>query len=201
MPWWSSSPATSTLRRPWSTSSYRLLCSTAPRNNRGGSLEWGRSPRARAAAGVDSEPTGRAVYRRLLADPVSGTLSDISEQRYRPSATLERAVRARDVTCRFPGCRRSALGTGSGTDLDHTVPWPVGSTSAANLAVLCRRHHRLKHTPGWSVVLHPDGSMTWTTPTGRLFSSEPWSYLDPADVGTEDKQTDEESGPDPPQRE
>ncbi len=87
------------------------------------------------------------------------------EKRYRPSAALDRAVRARDVTCRFPGCRRSA--DSAGTDLDHTIPWPEGPTSATNLAVLCRRHHRLKHTPGWNVQLDPTGVMTWTTPTGR----------------------------------
>ncbi|HEX5016075.1 MAG TPA: DUF222 domain-containing protein, partial [Actinomycetes bacterium] len=47
-----------------------------------------------------------------------------AEHSYRPSPALDSAIRARDVTCRFPGCRRSTLGTGTGTDLDHTVPWP-----------------------------------------------------------------------------
>jgi hypothetical protein len=104
-------------------------------------------------------------------------LTDIAEKSYRPSAALDRAVRARDVTCRFPGCRRTA--DSSGTDLDHTVQWPEGATTPANLAVLCRRHHRLKHTPGWTVTLHPTGVMTWTTPTGRTLHTEPWRYTDP----------------------
>ncbi|MCZ3387585.1 MAG: hypothetical protein LH645_00315 [Actinomycetia bacterium] len=115
--------------------------------------------------------------RRLLADPATGTLTDLAEKGYRPSAALDRAVRARDVTCRFPGCRRAA--DSAGTDLDHTVPWPVGPTSAANLAVLCRRHHRLKHTAGWTVTLDPTGEMTWTTPTGRIYQTEPWQYTNP----------------------
>lgn len=149
------------------------------------------APEARELADAGTESLKQVVLRRLLADPVTGTLTDLSETRYRPSPALARAVRARDVTCRFPGCRRSAVGPANGTDLDHTVPWPVGSTSATNLAVLCRRHHRLKHTPGWSTVLHPDGSMTWTTPTGRQFNSEPWAYLDPG----------EGAGPAPTQRE
>jgi hypothetical protein len=118
------------------------------------------------------------VFRRLVTDPATGVLIDLSEEQYRPSTVLDRAVRARDVTCRFPGCRRSALGTHSGTDLDHTVPWPQGSTSASNLAALCRRHHRLKHSPGWSVRLDATGVMTWTTPTGRIYASEPWQYDD-----------------------
>jgi hypothetical protein len=127
----------------------------------------------------DVAGTGESTvtWRRLITDPVSGALTDVAEKRYRPSAALERAVRARDVTCRFPGCRRSA--DSAGTDLDHTVPWPVGPTSAANLAVLCRRHHRLKHTAGWSVLLDATGAMTWTTPTGRQYRTEPWQYTDP----------------------
>jgi len=85
--------------------------------------------------------------RELLADPVTEVLPNAThatgsgragppEQSYHPSAALQRKIRARDVTCRFPGCRRSAFGTHSGTDLDHTLPWPSGTTEAGNLAVL-----------------------------------------------------------------
>jgi hypothetical protein len=122
----------------------------------------------------------------LLTDTRTGTIASVvglAEQQYRPSAELDRAVRARDVTCRFPGCRRSASGSHSGTDLDHTIPWPEGSTSPDNLAVLCRRHHRLKHCAGWNVTLHPDGSMTWVTPSGRNYQTYPWEYADPPDTG------------------
>jgi hypothetical protein len=119
----------------------------------------------------------KVVFRRLVTDPATGVLTDLAEKSYRPSAALDRAVRARDVTCRFPGCRRTA--TGPGTDLDHTTPFPTGPTAATNLAVLCRRHHRLKHTAGWTVTLNPSGVMTWTTPTGRQFATEPWRYTNP----------------------
>ncbi|HEX5017884.1 MAG TPA: HNH endonuclease signature motif containing protein, partial [Actinomycetes bacterium] len=136
------------------------------------------APEARTLAGPSADDPHRTVFRRLLTDPATETLTDIAEEQYRPSARLERAVRARDLTCRFPGCRRPAVGKGTGTDLDHTIPWPEGPTKASNLAALCRRHHRLKHTPGWNVVLHPDGTMTWTTPTGRTYTSEPWRYTE-----------------------
>jgi hypothetical protein len=151
-----------------------------------------------ANAGTDSgsEGSGQGVsvrsqvtFRRLVADPVTGILTDVGEDRYRPSAGLDRAVRARDVTCRFPGCRRSA--DRAGTDLDHTVPYPAGPTAATNLAVLCRRHHRLKHVAGWTVHLNPSGVMTWTTPTGRQFHTEPWQYTEPWHY----------TDPDPPSRE
>ncbi len=121
-----------------------------------------------------------ATWRRLLVDDTSGALVDSAERQYRPSPRLERAVRARDVTCRFPGCRRSAVGGSTGTDLNHTVAWPEGATEAANLAALCRHHHRVKHSPGWSVEHRPDGSLEWTTPVGRRFTTEPWAYLEPA---------------------
>jgi hypothetical protein len=135
-------------------------------------------------------PDRKVIFRRLVTDPATGVLTDVAEDRYRPSAVLDRAVRARDVTCRFPGCRRTA--DSAGTDLDHTVPYPAGPTSAANLAVLCRRHHRLKHTAGWTVHLHPTGVMTWTTPTGRQFHTEPWRYTNP------DHDPEPEHDPDPP---
>ena len=139
-------------------------------------------PGAETGAGADGSTSGPGVgsgvtFRRLVTDPATGVLTDLAEDRYRPSAALDRGVRARDVTCRFPGCRRTA--DSAGTDLDHTIPYPAGPTSATNLAVLCRRHHRLKHTAGWAVTLHPTGTMTWTTPTGRTYQTEPWRYTDP----------------------
>ncbi len=118
------------------------------------------------------------TWQRLLTDPTTGALTDLSP-RYRPPIRVDRAVRLRDVTCRFPGCRRSASTPRSGVDLDHTVPWPAGSTSADNLACLCRHHHRVKHSPGWVVVLNSDGAMEWTTPGGRRFMTQPWQYDDP----------------------
>jgi len=121
---------------------------------------------------------GEPLVRRLLTDAATGHLVDISEKQYRPSAQLDRAVRTRDHVCRFPGCSRPATTKRSGTDLDHSIPWPRGETTASNLAVLCRHHHRLKHSPGWSAELMHDGVMRWTTPTGKTFVTEAWAYAD-----------------------
>lgn len=133
------------------------------------------------SAGSDGWPNvDDIVFRRLLTDPDSGHLVSLSERQYRPSAALDRSVRARDRVCRFPGCNRPATKK-QGTDLDHTIPWPRGQTTAANLAVLCRHHHRLKHSPGWSVDMHPSGVMVWTSPAGRTFRSEPWVYVEPGE--------------------
>lgn len=46
-----------------------------------------------------------------------------------PSAKLADYIRARDLTCRFPGCDVPAWNT----DIDHTVPYPAGPTHPSNL--------------------------------------------------------------------
>jgi hypothetical protein len=64
-----------------------------------------------------------------------------------------------------------------GGELDHTVRWPDGPTSAANLAGFCTTHHRGKHqAPGWHYTLDPDATLTVTTPTGLTTSTEPPPY-------------------------
>ncbi|HEX5016976.1 MAG TPA: HNH endonuclease signature motif containing protein [Actinomycetes bacterium] len=126
-----------------------------------------------------SEWIDSATIRRLLTEATNGYLVDVTERQYRPSRALDRTVRLRDQVCRFPGCSRPATTSRSGTYLDHTVPWPEGETAASNPAVLCRHHHRLKHSPGWSVKLSPDGLMTWVTPIGKKFVTQPWIYSDP----------------------
>ncbi|MGY1606633.1 DUF222 domain-containing protein [Geodermatophilus sp. SYSU D00700] len=93
---------------------------------------------------------------------------------YRPSAALDRHVRARDRRCRFPGCRRPVPRAG---ELDHATPWPADPTTAANLTGYCTGHHRGKHqAPGWRHVLAPDGTLTVTTPTGLTAATTPPPY-------------------------
>ncbi len=86
---------------------------------------------------------------------------------YRPGARLARWVRLRDRRCRFPGCRRPA----STADLDHTIPWPRGATSEANLHALCRTHHRLKTHTGWRVETLTGHTLQWTSPRGHTYTT------------------------------
>ncbi|WP_300344637.1 HNH endonuclease signature motif containing protein [Nesterenkonia sp.] len=54
---------------------------------------------------------------------------------------LRQAISFRDGVCQAPGCTVPA----ERCDVDHRVPWEErGRTSAGNLWLLCRRHHRLK---------------------------------------------------------
>ena len=100
------------------------------------------------------------------------TTSD-AEQRYRPSTALAEFVRARDLTCRAPGCDRPALDC----DLDHTIPWPTGPTHASNIKCLCRVHHLLKTFWGWRDEQLPDGTVIWTLPGGHRYVTTSGSAL------------------------
>jgi hypothetical protein len=108
----------------------------------------------------------------LVANPVTSPMAAL---RYQPSAALERAVRCRDLTCRFPGCSRPAVGC----DIDHTIPFnhqnPAagGLTVWENLKCLCRQHHRLKTFGGWRDKQLADGTVIWTSPTVRSYRTTP----------------------------
>nr|WP_300337856.1 HNH endonuclease signature motif containing protein [Actinomyces sp.] len=110
------------------------------------------------------------TWRRLLTDPVSGTVLDVGRRRYRPPAALADAVRARDVSCTHPGCEVPARRC----DIDHIRPWSQGgTTSLDNLTLLCQAHHYLKHSPGWSLTRTEDGGLVWRTPTGARYRRDP----------------------------
>ena len=101
------------------------------------------------------------------------TPAEEPESGYRPSAKLARFVRARDLTCRFPGCTAPA----ESCDIDHVIPYPLGATHPSNLACLCRKHHHLKTfwTGDWELKLLPDGAAVWTSPTGHTYTTYPGS--------------------------
>jgi hypothetical protein len=127
-------------------------------------------------------PITAAEARRIASDGVwqalrtdaEGRLTGRGTRTYRPSAALASYIRGRDGKCRWPGCGQSARRG----DIDHTVAFPAGETTPDNLAVLCRRHHRLKtdsdHRPdGWKVQQKQEGILTWTSPTGRRYVTRP----------------------------
>lgn len=96
------------------------------------------------------------------------------EPRYRPGVALSEFVRMRDLTCRFPGCDKPA----DFCDLDHRVPWPYGATHPSTLRTLCRLHHLLRtFWTDWTDIQHPDGTIEWTTPSGRTYTTRPGSQL------------------------
>ena len=106
---------------------------------------------------------------RALLDARTGTLMETVTTAYRPSKNLTEFVTTRDGTCRMWGCPRPAVKC----DIDHARPWPTGPTTPTNLGGLCRRHHRLKQQRRWTYQLAPDGTATWTSPTGRKRITQP----------------------------
>ena len=107
-------------------------------------------------------------WKRFITDPQTGALLDYGRETYQPPQALIDFLIARDRTCRFPGCRRSA----ALSDLDHAQSWEEGgTTSLDNLGALCRRHHQLKTHGGWSIESRSDGSCTWTSPLGKIYQT------------------------------
>ncbi len=92
---------------------------------------------------------------------------------YQASPGLRHVLEIRHATCSYAGCQRPA----ERCDLDHTVPYDRGGrTCTCNLAPACRRHHKAKQTPGWRLVQSQPGHLTWTTPSGRSYTSRPTQY-------------------------
>ncbi|HYJ57173.1 MAG TPA: DUF222 domain-containing protein [Mycobacterium sp.] len=137
----------------------------------------------RRIAGLIPGMRGAIVPAPLLADLIAhgaevrfvGGPEDVKGvDGYRPSAAMDRFVRARDLTCRMPGCDRPAMHA----DIDHTVPYPYGPTHPSNTKCYCRIHHLLKtFWLGWSDCQEPDGTVHISTPTGRTYTTKPFATL------------------------
>ena len=112
---------------------------------------------------------GDTRWRHILTDRATGAVLDVGTWSYRPPTALDRHVRTRDVTCRFPGCGVPAREC----DLDHLIPFPQGPTNAENLHALCRRHHQLKHDHNWTVEPLPHSGLRWTSPHGSTRDTWP----------------------------
>jgi len=98
---------------------------------------------------------------QLLVQVTDGRnpLAELKDADEVPAAT-RRAVRARDRGCRFPGCDAPE----DWCDVHHLTPRAAGGThEPTNLALGCRRHHRLVHRQRWRPRLDPrTASITWT---------------------------------------
>jgi 5-methylcytosine-specific restriction endonuclease McrA len=85
---------------------------------------------------------------------------------YRVPPWLAEAVQLRDRTCVFPYCHRPVRGC----DIDHVVPHSRGGpTTLANLACLCRLHHRLKTHAHWTYYMLLPGIYVWHSPHGHTW--------------------------------
>ena len=81
---------------------------------------------------------------------------------------LRRAIFARDVRCRFPGCHQRI------DEVHHIVFHSHGGpTVTSNLVGLCWHHHHLVHDSGWHIAGDPGGRLAFRSPFGREMTSDP----------------------------
>jgi hypothetical protein len=90
-----------------------------------------------------------------------------------PGVMLRHLAQIRHATCTAPTCRRPA----ARCDFEHNVAYEAGGrTCLCNGNATCRHDHRLKQHRGWKVEQVTPGTIRWTTPAGRTYSTEPTRY-------------------------
>ena len=86
-----------------------------------------------------------------------------------PTGAQRREIWRRDRCCRFPGCPNAIF-----TDPHHLRWWIRGGpTDLPNLALLCKYHHALVHSKGWTVSGDANGEVVFVGPSGRALTSRP----------------------------
>jgi hypothetical protein len=80
------------------------------------------------------------------------------------TAAQRAALVVRDGGCAVAGCDRPP----AWCEAHHLVHWLHGGpTDLANLALVCRAHHRAVYEGGWRLARHPDGQLTASPPHRR----------------------------------
>lgn len=112
--------------------------------------------RRQACDSAVSRITNRAQHAELEAE--------VSHASRTIPPAIRRAIVVRDRGCVFPGCGRPP----EWTDGHHLRHWiDGGPTTVENLALLCRRHHRMVHEGGWQLVRRSDERFD-AVPVSRL---------------------------------
>src|SRR5918993_4550107 len=112
--------------------------------------------------------TGRLQAATALLPPTLGGGPTQPLEVGRTTRVIQPAQRAalavRDGGCVFPHCTRPL----AWCDAHHLRHWLHGGpTDLANLALLCRAHHRAVHEGGWRLQRGPDGRLTPIPPHRR----------------------------------
>ncbi len=111
----------------------------------------------------------------LTIDPIPAGDCDHRYQAsgHDPGVKLRHLTQIRHATCTAPMCERPS----SRADFEHNIPYEQGGrTCLCNTDPKCRHDHQLKQDPRWKAEQHPGGTMTWTTPSGRQYTTAPTEY-------------------------
>jgi hypothetical protein len=118
-------------------------------------------------------PLSAALARRLGCDAElvalierDGSPLDMGRSKRCFTSRQRQALRARDRTCRYPGCTVS----GRRCDGYHLRPWWLenGPTDLSNGALLCWYHHTRCHAGAFRIRKQDDGSLVLETRDGRV---------------------------------
>jgi Domain of unknown function (DUF222) len=120
------------------------------------------------ASGTVEDLQGRLRAALALLPPTLGGAPSRPLDVGRATRVVQPAQRAalavRDGGCVFPDCDRPL----AWCDAHHLWHWiDGGPTDLANLALLCRAHHRAVHEGGWQLTRGPDGRFSATPPDPR----------------------------------
>jgi Domain of unknown function (DUF222)/HNH endonuclease len=114
---------------------------------------------------ISSETIKRLACDSSIARVLLGSESmviDVGRSKRVVSGPGRRALKARDGSCRWPGCERPA----SWSAAHHVVHWiHGGTTDLDNLILLCHRHHWMVHEGKWQIVRSDDGRILTIPPT------------------------------------
>ena len=190
---------TATASRPrtglaqWATTSTRISTTAATlylhldaedlrRHTQDGDLTPGTVEKL-GAASLDLIATWLGRTSGITLKPVLDMNRSDAVDAHDPPAWMRDLVTLRDGHCVFPGCTIDARRC----DQDHIEPYipidqggPPGQTVPANLACLCRRHHRLKTFTGWDYQRTRPGTYPGPTPTASPTRADPPPSTDPA---------------------
>lgn len=149
---------------------------TGTENHPSGGVWEKHGPQTRAAL---TELLGNPATTMVRVQPVIDLNEPIAVTTYRPTERLGHAVRLRDGGEVFPwSSRRAATAAPDGLDLDHSTPWPHGTTRLDNLGLLSRRSHRAVTHGGFSVEQVRSGVFRWRTPAGQTWWTTPHGTSD-----------------------
>jgi hypothetical protein len=112
-----------------------------------------------------------------LVEAATGEPLAIGRKTRSITPALRRALKRRDVGCRFPGCTNTRF-----VDAHHIEHWADGGeTRIDNLVLLCRHHHRLLHEGGFTVA-RTHGAIAPCRPAGINRAGAELRFRDPHGV-------------------
>lgn len=115
-----------------------------------------------------AESHDQVRQRWMLVDPDTKQPMDGGITRRRPTMSQRRKAEMLHPTCIHPGCRMPSVDC----DIDHRQPWnEYHITCTADLGPMCRHHHVVRHTFGWTYRSAASGDFVFTSPFGHLYTT------------------------------